>query len=142
MRKLLVLLPLLAVTAAAFAAGPEGKWKGTIQIDMTKIPKGKNPDEQQMIDTQIAAVKKMEIMLIINANKTYHSTSKGGPMGARDVDGTWTFDGKKITMKATKVNGKAPTGPMANKTQTLEVSKDGKMITGGGAGGAVVFKKA
>ncbi len=134
------------MTAAIASTNVTGAWKGKILLDVSKMPKAQNPQQQQMMDGVLAGIKKMSINLSLNANKTFTMSASGLPQNApnKKAEGTWTQSGNALTLKITKEDGKAPT--MKQEPQVITVSADGKTLTmvpknAGPMGGKIVFTR-
>ena len=119
---------LLAVLAASLlASNLVGTWKGKITIDQAGIPKVSDP-QQQMVNSQVEAAKKMTITLTLKANKTYTADVKGvpGKTGTEKNEGTWKQDGTTLWLTSVKDNGKPASD---KKPQKFLVLDGGKKLT-------------
>ncbi|MFY9234578.1 MAG: hypothetical protein WAO58_08980 [Fimbriimonadaceae bacterium] len=136
---------LTVLAVAGVAQNLIGTWTGKVQIDASKMPKGQNPEQQKMIDSSLAVVKKMRISVNLRANKTYTATVSGVPGGTKGQasEGTWKVQGGKLWLTSLKENGKAST---TKKPQPFVIAKNGKSFYmdapgGGGMGGRVTFTR-
>lgn len=130
MRILAAILVLCAAATYALAPTPVGKWSGAMVFDMSKLPKVKDPQQKAMMDQQLAVIKKMKLLMVIKADKTFTSTASGVPGQTATMNGagTWSQKGQIVTLVSTKVNGKAvsQTGKQA---QAFTLSSDGKKLS-------------
>lgn len=133
------------VTAAIAATNVVGKWNGKVQVDESKIPAAKTPNEKKMRASMISMMKKTKITLNLKSDKTFALTiaipEQKKPM---QIEGKWSQAGNVVTATATKENGKATTGE-DKKPVKIYVSKDGKSMSmtppGAGNQGKIVFTR-
>jgi len=142
---LIVSTAAMALAVSAFSQSAAGSWKGHLQLDASKMPKAQNAQQQAMMTKVMTTLQKLVFTLNMRPNKTF--TINVPPMGAgqtaHSAEGTWTQTGRKVTMVATKNDGKAATGN-DKKPQTMTISADGKMMTlvpTTASGGKIVFKR-
>lgn len=134
------------VTTTFAATNVVGTWTGRIILDMSKMPKPTNPQQQQTMKKMMDQLAKMRITLKLKANKSFSVSAPAGPGGKPQTgEGTWTQSGQTVTITVKTENGKPATGQSAQ-PQALSLSKDGKTMTlvppTAQGGGKVVFKRA
>jgi len=145
-------LKLTAVVAAVAALGTTamaapnavGKWKGKIQFTLPKLPPNLTPQQRQMIDQQLAQVRKMTLNLNLQQGGKYSMLVTGGPAGMKNNTdtGTWSQSGNTVTIKSAKKSQ----NPQANKPQNLTLAANGRTMTlimppGMGMNGKVTFTR-
>jgi hypothetical protein len=139
---------LAAFALVAYAQAPNvlGKWTGKMEVDMSSMPKPKNDQEKQMMDSMVKMTKDIRFVLTLNRDKTYTIDISGvpaGPNGQKPPQdkGKWVQAGEKITLTPEKRPNQQGTPP----TVTITAARDGKKMTmqlpGGGPRGNVVFTK-
>lgn len=121
MKKTLALFVIVmtALIGCSKASDPMvGTWK--LQVD-------------EAIASKMPAGEKIEVTVEFKADKTFavHST-----MGSRhdDIEGTYTLEGKTLTMTTTKEDGK----PSSDKPETVTLSEDMKSFEMPGGDGKIV----
>lgn len=112
--RMALIVSVLAVSLAAYAQSPVGKWSGKLDVSAVKP---KNATEKQQID----AMKKMFagpfISLELRANKTYTVTfSAPGGQKPSSESGKWSQSGRTISVTGKK------------KTEKMTISADGKQM--------------
>jgi hypothetical protein len=128
------------IVTTALAGSVVGTWHGKVTLDMSKMPKARNAQEQAQMTAAIAGIKKIRLEVTFNANHTYkgHSTDPTGkPV---DSDGTWVQKGSQVTLTPQKHNGKPVTGVEA-RPKVYTQSKDGKTLFFLNRGAKVIFTK-
>lgn len=122
----------LALVAAAYSAFGQaeivGTWKGSAQLDMAKIPQPKDADQKKKLDSAVAMLKKMSVVLTLKKGGLYSVKVNNAPGGAasQTEEGTWKFSGTTLTTTATKQNGKPPKA--GEKPQNLTYDKAKKHL--------------
>lgn len=129
MKRAILCLALVAGSYSAFAqADLLGTWKGKPSLDMTKIPKAKDAQQQKQMDAGIAQLNKMAISLTFLKGGKYTAKITGSPTGVTQTEeGTWKLDKDVLTTTATKQNGKPPRA--GEKPQKLAYNKSKKKLS-------------
>jgi hypothetical protein len=85
--KLLGSLALLGLISLAMAmSSVAGKWNGRIQLDMSKMPKAKNAEQQKVMDNAFKVVKNILITLISKRTRPTRPPSLAGPLSRRRME--------------------------------------------------------
>lgn len=124
-----------AFGVAAMAQSPVGNWKGKLVFDRAAVkatleavsavrPKaeggGPTAEERKkteaMVDSMVTELEKSSFTLTLKEGKSWTMVAKGMP-GKSDVvtEGTWTQEGKSVTMTATKEGGKPIAKPKSGR---------------------------
>lgn len=144
----MVVIVASSIALSAHADSPVvGKWKGSIDLDLTKIMAMVPPDKQADVKTQLAGVKKAQMLLTLKADGTFTHSAKNLPGAAdQDATGTWAVKGDKVTMKTRTLTSGKKTDATETKTDSERIftlSKDGKTLTTElpGGQGKLTYKK-
>jgi hypothetical protein len=129
---------LAVLSALALAADVSGKWKGHVSIDVSKLPKASNAQEQAQIDQVIKMIKAVKMDLTVNKNKTYSMVVNGGPQKHVETAGVWKLEGSTFTLEPQKRNGKATPG---GHPQPYTLAKNGRAMSGTFQGATVTFNR-
>ncbi|MBI1331726.1 MAG: hypothetical protein GC165_02485 [Armatimonadetes bacterium] len=164
MKRILISLPILALSMAALAVDVTGKYNGKLSIDATAMKKGmvskaaKGTDAEKKQAQQIVTAIDQQVKAA-NASVLKLELKKGGTLtlvqtiaGKTETDsGKWTLKGDTITLSNLTSKGGGPktiTGKVSKDGKTLSFSLDEEMKKQGAAMGApaptgsLTFKKA
>lgn len=113
--RLALILTVCAIAVSALAQNPVGKWKGT--VDMSGV-RPKTQQEKEVIAQLKTVFGKAVLTLELKSNKAFSSTFSGaGNMKPKTETGTWSQNGRTITMKGAK------------QSENMTISADGKSMT-------------
>jgi hypothetical protein len=134
---------LLFATAAVAGTNVVGAWKGHVEMNMSKMPPAKTPEQKQMMDKVMAQIKKMVINLNMKSDKTFTMTAIGAPPDGKNhtMTGTWSQKGDTVNFVNKTEDGKPATGNDKTMVGTVSGKSLSLELPGSKGEGKLVFKR-
>jgi hypothetical protein len=142
MRTVATLALLVVGASLSLAQNPAGAWKGKLNIKMPPLPASATPEQKAQYTKGKAQLAKAVLNLNLKANKTWTMTATGVPMGpgGNTQTGTWTVNGRTITLKQNP-NPQNPNFTPPPQAATLAPNGKVLTITLPNNMGSIVFKR-
>lgn len=103
-----------------------GKWTGKVVLSKPAFPAGTSAKEKQLVEDQMAKVKKTAFTLNVKPNKTFViGMSAGIRPEPHDTSGVWSYAKRSLTLTPANPSGVAN----SDKPMVLTLSSDGKKLT-------------